>query len=401
MLRKEFGTPCLSAPAKARARHGVYVANFFYALHTAVIIYFQSNYLVEKGFSENGVGLLYAVGSILSITSIFLLPPLLSRIGNFAALTILIVLEALALLALSVSSTPLLVGALFMFVYASATVMGLPLDIFLEETTESESKTGSTRGMFITMYNIAFAAAPASAGYLVATLGNDNLGILFLISALVLVPMLPLAFFYLRNVPNRVYQKINFAALRRLVVHNSSLRTAFMSQLLLRMFFTIMVIYGPLYLHVQAGLSFATIGIISSIMLLAYVLLELPLGHLAQHFRAERGIMTLGFLIAAIATASIPFVPLSAAVALWAFVFFFTRVGGAMIDITSETYFFKQIDGDDTDALSIFRSLGPLSSIIGPVLGSVVIAFGGIENVFILGGVILALGIPVALRIKS
>ena len=401
MLRKEFGTSCLSITAKARARHGVYAANFFYALHTAVIIYFQSNYLVEKGFSQNGVGLLYAVGSALSIASILLLPPLLSRIGNFAVLTILIVVEALALIALSASNAPLLVGALFMFVYASATLMGMPLDIFLEETTESESKTGSTRGTFITMYNIAFAAAPASAGFLVATLGNDKLGILFLLSAIVLVPMLPLALYFLRNVPNRTYQRINLSSLRRLLIQSTSLRIAFITQLLLRMFFTIMVIYGPLYLHVQAGLSFATIGIISSIMLLAYVFLELPLGHLAEKCKAERSIMTIGFLVAAIATAAIPFIPLTASVVFWASAFFLTRVGGAMIDITSETYFFKQIDGDDTDALSIFRSLGPLSSIIGPLLGSLVLALTSIDHVFILGGVILLIGIPFALRIKS
>lgn len=400
MIRKEIGTPCFSATLKTRARRGVYAINFFYALHVGVIVYFQSSFLVREGFSDDTIGLFYALGSVAIILGLFVMPRILARIGNFPFLVALVLIEFLALLGLGMSNTTLVIASLFLLTNTVGTLIGMPLDIFLEETTESEAKTGGTRGIFLTMYNIAFVLAPASAGYIVGlTAEGASLGILFIISAFVITPVIPLAFFYLKPVPDRIYQPLHIRAFVETLKLNLELRLAFWTQFVLRMFFAVMVVYTPLYLHQVAGLSFATIGLLSSMMLLAYLILELPLGHIVEKYSGEKIIMAGGFIIAALATAAIPFVPLTASVALWGIVLFATRVGGAMVDITSEIFFFRQVDGDDTDDVSVFRTLGPLAYIAGPLIGSLTIAVFGLPYIFIVCTAILLMGVPLALRI--
>ena len=403
MYRKEIGAPThLSPQAKAHARHGVYAVNFFVALHIGVIVYFQSSFLASKGFTDDSIGLVYAIGSLAIICGLVIMPRILARIGTYAFFMTLVVIEVLGLIGLSFSNTLMTVASLFLLTNVVGTLLGMPLDIFLEETTQSEANTGGTRGIFLTTANVAFVIAPAVAGYIVG-LSEDGAGlaILFAIAGLVLTPVLPLALFFLRAVPDKAYQPIRFRAFFTTLKTHTYLRLAFLIQFVLRMFFAIMVIYTPLYLNQVVGLSFATIGFLSSIMVVAYVLLELPLGYLAERALGERGIMALGFATAALATIAIPFTPVTASVTLFACVLFMTRVGGAMIDITSEVFFFKQVDGEDTDDVSVFRTLGPLSYIVGPLLGSLTIALFGLPYTFIFCGGILLLGIPLALRIPK
>ena len=150
-----------------------------------------------------------------------------------------------------------------------------------------------------------------------------------------------------------------------------------------------MVIYTPLYLISKFGLSYEALGIISSIMLIPYVLLEYPLGKVADNRIGEKELLIGGFVLTAITTAVIPLIG-SAAIWVWAVILFGTRIGAAMIEGMSATYFYKKVEASDVDLIALFRDMRPIAYIIGPLLASIVVSKISIASLFpILGAVML------------
>ena len=134
-------------------------------------------------------------------------------------------------------------------------------------------------------------------------------------------------------------------------------------------------------------------------MLVPYVLIEYPAGRIADTLLGEKELMIAGFLIAGASTAVL-FLLDSTSVWVWCAVLFMTRVGTALIECMTETYFFKKIDGDDTSILSIFRMLRPLAYAIGPLAAGLILAFLNISYLWLILAVIMVLGIihPLALN---
>ena len=168
----------------------------------------------------------------------------------------------------------------------------------------------------------------------------------------------------------------------------------------MRIFFSIMAIYMPLYLYRTIGFSLSELGIMFSIMLLPFALFEFPLGKIADRYLGEKEILIVGFIILAASTASLSFIT-SASLAVWAGLLFVTRTGASAIEIATESYFFKHVNGKDTAQISMFRATRPFSDIIGPTIGSVSLLFIDLRFLFLVLGIFLLLGITVASRIND
>ena len=123
-----------------------------------------------------------------------------------------------------------------------------------------------------------------------------------------------------------------------------------------------------------------------AIMLLPFPLFEIPLGKLADRKLGEKEILMTGFIVAGLSTVVILFI---------------SRVGASAIEIMTESYFFKHVDGKDTDTISLFRILRPLGYIIGPLLGGVALIFINIKMIFLIPGFMLLLGVLPAFGIKD
>ncbi len=108
--------------------------------------------------------------------------------------------------------------------------------------------------------------------------------------------------------------------------------------------------------------------------------------------------LVVGFVAAALATMALAFIA-TPNIFVWAAALFLTRVGAALIDIGSETYFFKEVRGGDSGEMSAFRVLFPLSYIIGPVLGAAFLLVLPLQYLFIALGALLLLGVPTALSL--
>ena len=152
-------------------------------------------------------------------------------------------------------------------------------------------------------------------------------------------------------------------------------------------FYALMIVYTPLYLH-SLGYSWADMGILFTVMLVPFVLLQYPLGVLSDRFFGEKEMLFGSIAIATLATATIPFLEVSTFV-IWGGVLFMTRVGIAGIEILRDAYFYKQIDGNDMDIIAFFRTTRPLANMTAAILSAGILLFLPLSNVFFVVAVML------------
>ncbi len=375
----------LNTSFKHNALGALYSANFFLALHLFLVVYINSSYL-STFIKEGSVGLVYVGGSAVGLFLLVLISKILSRFGSARTLIALTVLEFLIFIGLAFPGNSTIAILLFIAYLATYPLILLSLDIFLEHSTTIEETTGSVRGTFLTISNTALVISPLLAGFI---LDNNSYWRVFLISAFFLIPFLLIIIrlFRVFKEPDHSNLKIlpTFACLRK----NRAILTIFKAHFIMRLFFAWMVIYTPIYLHNYIGFNWQDIGVIFTIMLLPYLLFELPAGKLADGWLGEKELMTVGFVITALSVGLMSFVA-TASIVLWSILLFMTRTGAALLEVMTETYFFKHVSGNDLNTISCFRMIRPLAYIAGSLLGTVALFIVDIQYVFLIfSGVIL------------
>lgn len=108
----------------------------------------------------------------------------------------------------------------------------------------------------------------------------------------------------------------------------SALRYIFILNMVLRVFYAVMVIYMGIYLHTTLALSWGSIGIIFTIMLLPFALFEFPLGYLADKRFGEKEMLVVGLIITGVSTAFLPWIT-STSIVVWSIALLMTRIGAS------------------------------------------------------------------------
>ena len=157
-------------------------------------------------------------------------------------------------------------------------------------------------------------------------------------------------------------------------------------------FFAWMTIYMPIYLFENIGLSWQEIGAVFAIMHIPYVLLEIPWGKIADEILGEKEIMGAGIIIIGLCTISIGFIT-SKEFWVWACALSLTRIGASMLQVTTESYFFKKINKEDTNKISVFRNASPIAMIVGPILATLALSIANFQELFIILGIIVLLAL--------
>ncbi len=109
--------------------------------------------------------------------------------------------------------------------------------------------------------------------------------------------------------------------------------------------------------------------------------------------------MSVGFFITGVTLLLMPF--LGSVLVLWGLLLFFSRVGAALIEIMTETYFFKKTSVSDTGLLSIFRLARPAGIILGSAIGVMSLSLFSFEKLFFILAVIVFFGMKEALHLKD
>ena len=115
----------------------------------------------------------------------------------------------------------------------------------------------------------------------------------------------------------------------------------------------------------------------------------------------EKKMLIWGFLIGIIFILFIPLV-IKTNLWLWAIILFGTRVGAAIIEVMSESYFFKIISEENANAINFFRNNYPLAYIVAPLLAiPVLLLIPSFQYLFYVLGAIMLIGLLITLRLKD
>jgi hypothetical protein len=377
----------------------VYVLAVLVNFQAFLVSYSNSTYL-ERFTTPEAIGLLYTIGSVLSIATFLSMSCILRTTGNTAFTFITAVLVLLALLVMGIARESSVVMGAFVVFLVTSPLLYLSIDVFSEALIgENESGTGTKRGIALSLMSLAGALGPFLLFFIV---GNDdaNLTRTYLAAAAVGVMFTALVAIHFRRFTDPPYRDVPILPTLRSFLGSQRLRTAFFTHLALQVFFAWAIIYIPLYLATEIGLSWDILGTIIGLGLLAYVLFEWPIGYLADHHWGEKEMMALGFLIIILTLSWMSFVTIASAV-VWAAIMFINRAGAALVEVTTESYFFKHTNGGDANYISIFRLTRPLGLLLGSLIGSVALLALPFNLIFVVFALTLVPAMLLTLTLKD
>ena len=135
-------------------------------------------------------------------------------------------------------------------------------------------------------------------------------------------------------------------------------------------------------------------------MLLPFVLVDYPLGKMSDKI-GEKKMLIWGFFIASFFTLLIPLIS-GKELWLWALILFGTRTGAGIIEIMSESYFFKIVNAENDSAISFFRNNYPLAYVLAPLLAiPTLLLVPSFSYLFYILGAILLIGLLISLRLQD
>lgn len=349
--------------------------------------------------SDVAAGFVIAFGALFSCFAFLFLPRLVSRYGAQQLAIVTAIMEMLVLFVLA-GAPGAIAGAIFAAVaFSLQPFLAYELDLLLEATVAEEGTTGRVRTLFITAWNIASLAAPLLIGALLAT--SDAYPKVFLAAAVAIVPFITL--FVVRKLPSGHAPKLaTIGETFNRIRHDRDLAAVMFGHLLLYLFFVWAPFYTPIYLHTVLGIPWTDLGWMFAVMLIPYVLIEYPAGVLADKLIGDKEMMFAGFLITGGSFAAIGLLTAATPSFVILAVLIASRIGAALVESMTEGHFFRRVSEKDVNSVSMFRGIWPLSDIIAPLIGSLILLLGGYEILFfITGGLIAILGAGATLLIKD
>lgn len=379
----------------AKLRHVLYAFSFFFSIHLAITAYVNSTF-VESIVGKDNVGLLYSIASIFGISIIFYLPHILKKIGTGVSALCAIVLHMLALYGLVASGNGIILILSFIFYLITNTAIIYFIDIFLETETVN-TDVGKTRGLYLTIVNLAWVVSPLIAGAVLSASGYKTL---YFLGFLAMIPVFLFIIFLLKHFKDPVYHVLSFGKMLKVCYKERDIGRIWVANFILQFFYTWMVIYTPIYLHQYIGLPWSDIGIIFTIMLLPFVLIQYPLGKIADAKIGEKELLLFGFAIMGVSTYMVSTMH-STSVLMWGALLFMTRVGASIVEVMTETYFFKKVHPSDSELIALFRNTSPLSYVIAPIIATLLLLILPIHLLFVVLAFVILIGFGVSIRLKD
>lgn len=364
----------------------VFIAGLFLSFHYYLVVYINST-LLQEIVSNTSVGFIYIAGAILHILILLRIPKIANKIGTYHLMLLLSILEILFLSILAVAESSVVILVSFILHHAVNPMLLLCLNVCLEDQTSVEH-IGKTRGIFLTILSIGSVVAPMFSGSLFDA--GNGIRPVFLASAFFMILFFLTILTNFKRTKFGVYKTIQPKnALKELLSNKNMVRIS-LAGILLQFMFSWLIIYLPIFLHKEIGFSLTDIGILISITLLPFLLLEIPVGELSDTKYGEKEFLIFGMTLSALAFASFYFIS-SHSLLVWGLVVLTARTGASIMETAIESYFYKKAKGKD-ELISMFSLGAPVAYIIGPLIGSLALIFLPFSSMFLVLSVILFLG---------
>lgn len=367
----------------------LYLMTFFLALASALPAYIQSSYL-ESFVGLSAVTWFFITANLISILAILIFPRIIKKLNNYLSTGIISLLFLFSLAGLGSATNSFLVFIFFILMHVTFNLIWINMDIFVESFS-SNSSTGQTRTIYFTIINLAWIVSPSISAWLINLNGYSTV---FLVAALLIVPFFLIFLFKSSKIKNHVsYNHIPLGKTLKKMFKDHNILGIFWLAMLLNIFFNATTIFLPIYLNKVIGFSWTELGLMFSIMLIPFMLVEIPAGILADKYLGEKEMFYLGYSII-IVCLCLFFINTSTNFWFWSGLLFVSRIGAALVEAMRETYFFKKVDAEDVDKINIFRTTIPFGYLLGSLLSLIVLIFLPISYIFLATALILCSAFP-------
>ena len=333
---------------------------FFLGFLDAFLVYLLSAYITPLT-GEKAVGWFYLATFSTVFLVLFFFHHIVRKLGQ--SRTLYFFLGTAILTSVLLSHFNLSWGTIALALVFIVTVNGayVALDILLEGYS-NDDMSGHIRGLNLTLMNLGLLLAPLLSVLVLKDYGYS--GVFFILTLGYSITFL-YALLAFRNDNHALTEKVyTFHSIQK-IWQEPGLRIIYGISFTMEFFYALMIVYMPLHL-LDLGVSWEQIGVLFTIMLVPFVLIEYPLGVLADKRKSEKDLLIMSLVIAALSTAGLIFITTPDFLAL-AILLFMTRVGIAGVEVLRDSYFYKQVDADDTDVIAFFRTTRSLANIIGTV----------------------------------
>lgn len=295
----------MTSPSRQRVFQSIYMIGFFFALGTAIPAYVNSEFLAQF-VGTKSVGVIFTISALVAVFVFSLIGKWLKKYGDYKIASFLAATSIISLVGLIFIKNPLILTLLFIVFDVSVTMLYFSVDIFLESYSLNGT-TGTVRGTFLSIASSAWIIAPVLAGLI---LTSEKYYYIYLAALLAFLPVLSLITSSFNKFKDSKYRNISIIKIVRDMPKHHSTYKIMASNFLLQFFYAWMVIYTPIYLKTYMGFDWQVIGLIFTIMLFPFAILEAPLGRLADERWGEKEMLSAGFIIIAISTAVLAFIPI-------------------------------------------------------------------------------------------
>jgi len=350
----------------------IYIMTIFYALHITIPYFVLAKFL-NKYFSLDEISLVFIFSGIVTIIFTNYLSYFLKKYKDYKTLLTLCVLQILVSISLPFLgkiNLPLLIFGFSVYMTGGIMIWSC-ISIFLEEFTPHDN-TGAIRGLSMTIYYFGVLVSPFIAANILSSYGYTGL---FILSGLMIIPIIFFTKEYLTHVKEPRYQHQNFWQTINKMKSNLDLQGVMISAFILNSFYAVINIYFVSYLLNEINISASNyLSVIVPISLLPFVLIPYWLGRISDEYLGEKKIIIFGILIFSLTLVAVYIFKIeNISILGWAFILFIGRLGAAMCETGNYSYFYKKINVENTDLIAIFSTMINISSVFTALLGFIMI----------------------------
>lgn len=151
-------------------------------------------------------------------------------------------------------------------------------------------------------------------------------------------------------------------------------------------------------LMLKIGATLPIIGMTKTLMGATQSIFEFPIGRMADEETSERKIFIVGYILAAVFTLLLG---LTTDLHWFITFFFIASTGTSFLEMTRDSYFYKQMPENEVELISVYRTSDTLPYLVGQALAIFTISVLKVEWWFIIGGLISLLFVINAQKLKN
>ncbi len=357
-----------------RAQTALYISVFIISIHH-VFVYLSNSSTLRFIFDLKITEVLsiYGVSSLLGISVyMFLLKNNLTKniMRNIYSAATLELFCLFFMYYFSIHQNIYIFMMLFMIHHMITPYILFNLDILFENFTHTGDR-GKSRGIYLTVWNIPFIVVPL----ILSTLSVNNISIVYTVSAILLLPFMYLLYSYIKN-PDIINiddaKNIDQKSVTNILYNffkDKLDRRAFIIQSLSHLYYVILAVLLPIYLNKYFDFDWDKIGLIFAAMTIPFILIQIPMGNMEDKKHNEKTIFKIGISIVilfSILTLFInPNIGADLSFILLIIFLFMAHIGCSLIEISTESLFYKHVDAKNHNALLMFRATRILPYIFG------------------------------------